>query len=254
VNGQISQIGASNILRQCYESPNYPNDPLCSLFTRGQAVDPAAIATVSDKYVNIASQRNKGLDFTGLVQQNLGRWGSINFLASVTRTLKQSFQLFADQPADDLLGVIDLNNNTATGTRKWVGDFNLTWRAPDGWSVFWGVDWFSGASNEKEFRAAHGGDLCNDSFNTLDPTIPIRGHYCVDVKIPSTFYHAASITKEVKDNFEVTLGVTNLFDKRPPQVSRIGGTGIPALIGPVVGTSQYDFLGRRLFLNVSKRF
>lgn len=254
VSGQISQLGASNILIQCYESANFPTDPICGLFTRGQAIDPAAVATIHDKYINIASQHNRGLDFTGLIQHNLGRLGSISFLASVTRTLKQSFQLFADQPADNLLGVIDLNNSTNTGTRKWVGDFNLTWRAPDKLTFFWGVDWFSGASNEKEFKAAHGGDLCNDSFNVENPAIPIRGHYCVDVKVPSTFYHNASITKGIGDKFEITLGMSNIFDKHPPQVSRVGGTGIPALIGPVVGTSQYDFIGRRMFLNVTRKF
>ena len=136
-----------------------------------------------------------------------------------------------------------------------MGDFNLTWRAPQDWTFFWGVDWFSGAANEEEFAAAHGGDLCEeDSFNIEDPTIPIRGFYCVDLKIPSTFYHNASITKEIGNKFEFTLGMSNIFDKRPPQVSRIGGTGIPALIGPVVGTSQYDFLGRRMFLNVTRKF
>jgi iron complex outermembrane receptor protein len=76
----------------------------------------------------------------------------------------------------------------------------------------------------------------------------------VDVKTPATFYHAVSVSKEVKDNYEFTLGVSNLFNTRPPRVSTIGGVGIPALIGPVVGTSQYDFLGRRLFVNVSKKF
>ncbi len=256
VNDQISQLGASNIVLQCYESADYPNDPLCNLFSRGIGdFDPAGIATISDKYVNIASQRNKGLDFTGLVQHNLGRLGSINFLAQVTRTLKQTYQLFATQEADNLLGVIDINNSTLTGTRKWVGDFNLTWRAPQDFTFFWGVDWFSGADNEDEFAAAHGGDLCTESNNDFeDPPIPIYGFYCVDVKVPSAFYHNASVTKEIGNKFEITLGMSNIFDKRPPQVSRIGGTGIPFLIGPVVGTSQYDLIGRRMFLNVTRRF
>jgi iron complex outermembrane receptor protein len=76
----------------------------------------------------------------------------------------------------------------------------------------------------------------------------------VDVKVPSAFYHNASVTKEIGNKFEITLGMSNIFDKRPPQVSRIGGTGIPFLIGPVVGTSQYDLIGRRMFLNVTRRF
>jgi len=46
----------------------------------------------------------------------------------------------------------------------------------------------------------------------------------------------------------------NIFDTKPPRVSTIGGGGLPAEIGPVVGTSQYDFLGRRVFFNISKKF
>ena len=53
---------------------------------------------------------------------------------------------------------------------------------------------------------------------------------------------------------EATLGMRNIFDTRPPRVSTIGGGGLPSLIGPVVGTSQYDFLGRRVFLNLTKKF
>ena len=57
-----------------------------------------------------------------------------------------------------------------------------------------------------------------------------------------------------KAGLELTLGVRNIFDTKPPRVSTIGGGGLPSLIGPVVGTSQYDFLGRRLFFNFSKKF
>jgi iron complex outermembrane receptor protein len=46
----------------------------------------------------------------------------------------------------------------------------------------------------------------------------------------------------------------NIFDTKPPRVSTIGGSGIPTLLGPVVATSQYDFLGRRVFFNISKKF
>src|SRR5206468_11516318 len=144
------------------------------------------------------------------------------------------------------------------GTRRFVGDFRLTWRAPGGWSLFWGAQVFSGASNNKEFKANNGGSLCLDSFNTDiagDPTtIPLYGHFCVDVSVPAAWYHNASITKEIGNKFEMTVGMSNIFDKRPPQVSLIGGTGIPGTIGPVLATSQYDFLGRRLFVNVIRKF
>jgi iron complex outermembrane receptor protein len=52
----------------------------------------------------------------------------------------------------------------------------------------------------------------------------------------------------------MTLGMRNIFDKRPPKVSLLGNAGVPGTIGPVVATSQYDFLGRRVFFNISKKF
>jgi len=258
VKGEVSQLGARTILQQCYTAADFPN-PFCSLFNRlgPGAADPAQLGTINDKYINIADQKTKGIDVTGLVQHRLGGLGQLSFLANMSWTLKQQFSLFPDQP-EDLLGVIDAQSQTRTGTRKWVGDFRLTWRIPGGWSAFWGTEIFSGASNEKEYRANHGGTLCNDSFNTdingIPTTIPVYGHYCVDVKVPTAWYHNASITKELGKNLEMTVGMRNIFDKRPPKVSTIGGVGVPGVIGPVVATSQYDFIGRRMFFSVSQKF
>jgi iron complex outermembrane receptor protein len=97
----------------------------------------------------------------------------------------------------------------------------------------------------KDFLKANGGDPCIDSV--------VRGRYCPDLTTPTTFYHAASVTKEFGDKLEFTLGVTNIFDTPPPRVSVLNGSTI-SMIGPVVSASQYDFIGRRVFFNVSKRF
>ena len=240
VKGEISQLGAGNILSQCYDSEFFPDDPICDLFSRAGpgAVDPAAITTINDKYINIARQRNTGIDVTGLVQHNLGSWGNLTFLANMTWQLKDEVGLFEDTVVD---------NNGEIGDPKFVGDFNLTWRIPrGGWTLFWGVDVIGKSDNEQDFRDAHGGDLCVDSA--------IRGHYCVDVSTPTTFYHSASVTKEIGKKFELTLGMSNIFNTKPPRTSTIGGAGLPTLIGPVVGTSQYDLIGRRMFLNVSRKF
>ena len=261
VKGEVSQLGANAILKQCYNSASFPNQ-YCDLFNRSGpgTPDPGQILTINDKYINIAQQQTRGIDVTGLIQHEMGGLGQLSFLANMSWTLKQSFALFAGQD-ENLLGVIDLDNATRTGTRKWVGDFRLTWRARGGWTFFWGTEIFSGASNEKEFRDNNGtnpGSLCVDSFN-LDidgnPTaIPLRGHYCVAVKVPATWYHNASITKEIGKKFDLTIGMRNVFNTKPPQVSLIGGAGDPGTIGPVVATSQYDFLGRRMFINISRKF
>jgi iron complex outermembrane receptor protein len=241
VKGEISQLGAGTILFQCYDSENFPNDPLCSLFTRGQPSDPFAVATVHDKYINISTQKNRGVDFTALITQGLGRWGSLTLLGNATYQLKDSIVLLPGSPA--------VSNNGDIGDPKFVGDFNATWKPGGGWTAFWGTEVYGSASNEQKFKDRHGGSLCQTS--------PIWGDYCVVAKVPATFYHNVSITKDFGDEahrLEMTLGIRNLFDTRPPRVSTIGGAGLPSEIGPVVGTSQYDFLGRRVFFNISKKF
>lgn len=242
VKGEISQLGAQNIVFGCFDSPTFPNDPLCSLFDRGtNGTDPFAISNVHDKFINIADQRNKGLDFTGVIQQNLGRWGSFNFLANATYQLKDEITLLPGSPS--------VSNNGDIGDPKFVGDFNFTWKPHGGWTVFWGAELFGPASNERKFEERHGGSLCQTSV--------IWGNFCVVVKVPATWYHAVSVTKDFgsqQHRLELTLGIRNLFDKKPPRVSTIGGGGLPTEIGPVVGTSQYDFLGRRVFFNISKKF
>jgi iron complex outermembrane receptor protein len=242
VRNEVSQLGPRNIIFGCYDSPSYPTDPLCSLFTRGTSFDPYGVTTITDRYVNIATQKNSGLDFTLLIQQNLGRFGSLTLTGNATRQLKDSVVLLPGSPA--------VTNNGDIGDPKLVADVNATWKPGNGWSLFWGTEFYGRSSNNDKYLERNGGSLCNDA----SPSV-IWGVYCVKLTVPATFYHSVSVTKELpRFGLEMTLGMRNIFDTRPPRVSTIGGAGIPSLIGPVVGTSQYDFLGRRVFFNISKKF
>jgi len=257
VKGEVSQLGPHNIVFGCYDSASFPTDPLCSLFARGESgTDPKAITSVHDKYINIAKQQSRGFDFTALVQHNLGGLGTLTLLGNATLTTKNSFALFASTQ-EDLLGIIN-DTSGRTGTERFVGDVNLTWKPRGGWSFFWGANIFGKWSNDRVYKEVHAGSLCNSSDQndpTYSPTTALYGDFCVHVSVPTMVYHSASITKEVKSlGLEGTIGVRNIFDTKPPQVSTIGGTGLPSTIGPVIGTSQYDFLGRRLFFNISKKF
>jgi iron complex outermembrane receptor protein len=72
--------------------------------------------------------------------------------------------------------------------------------------------------------------------------------------VPAVFYHNFSVSKEFADGkFTITAGVSNLFDTRPPRVSVLNGGNISTL-GPVAAASQYDFVGRRGFVNISTKF
>ncbi len=237
VKGEIAQLGASNILFGCYDSENFPNDPLCSLFERGQTANADNISVVYDKFVNIATQRNTGLDFALDVRQDLGSAGTLSFTADATYQIKDDTRLLPGSPLQ--------SDNGEAGSPKWVADFRANWNTPGNLSFFYGINLIGSTSNVSDFKDDYGGDTCIDST--------IYGRYCPDLTTPTTFYHNASATATVDDAFDITLGVNNLFNTRPPRVSVLNGGQI-SMIGPVVAASQYSLVGRRAFINVAAKF
>ncbi len=253
VEGEISQLGAGTILAGCYDSVSFATEPLCGLFTRGQNVSaPYQIATVRDSYINVSSQKNSGIDVSFRAGQDLGRLGKISLTADMTWQLKDNSQLLPTSPV--------LNENALVGSPRWVGDFRANWKHPSGFSLFYGINVIGGASNREIFdRGRPTANGCLRSFNgqgtaTTADDLPIYGVYCPDLDVAATFYHNISVTQEIADGkFTITAGISNLFDTRPPRVSVLNGNTIETL-GPVVATSQYDFVGRRGFVNVSTKF
>ncbi|WP_194954658.1 TonB-dependent receptor domain-containing protein [Sphingopyxis solisilvae] len=235
VRDEISLLGARNIVRGCYDSA-VADEPLCGLFTRSTTAGPDAqsIAAVTDRHVNISRQRNRGVDLSLAIDQDMGRLGALAFRAQMTWQVKDKVALFPGTEIDD---------NGKIGNPKWVGDFSLGW-AKGGWTLFYGLDVTGAASNAADLLRAQGGDPCRTS--SYRP----GGRFCPDVSVPATFYHSLSLSRDVADRFRITLGVANLFDTPPPQVSTVV-TATPPVIGqaPAFGT-QYDYLGRRFFVGV----
>ena len=75
----------------------------------------------------------------------------------------------------------------------------------------------------------------------------------MDLTLPATFYHNISATREIGDQFELTVGVANLFGQTPPRSSSINANGINNF-GRGVLYSQYDLLGTRFFANINAKF
>lgn len=239
IRDEITTLGASNIITGCYNSEFYPNEPLCDLITRAPAGDPAAlnITQVLDTYVNINRQRNRGIDVTLRIDQDLGKLGSLSFGAQMTWQIEDKIGLFE--------GTV-VNDNGEAGDPKWVGDFNLSWNKGP-WTVFYGMDVTGGTSNLSDLLKSQGGNACRTSI--FRP----GGRFCQDVRLSPTFYHSMSVTREIADKFAITLGVANIFDTPPPRASTVL-SGITAIgQAPAFGT-QYDYMGRRVFLNVRGSF
>jgi iron complex outermembrane receptor protein len=238
VEGQVTSLGAANIVFSCFDSDDYPNDPTCSLFNRDLTPGSSRfgeILTISDPFININRQRNRGVDVTTRITQDLGRHGTLSMLGQMTWQIEDRFVLFQGFESD--------SEGTASEPR-FVGDFKLTY-ANGPWSVFYGLNVIGGTSDEENLRDARGGDVC---FNSATR----GGLICPVYEIKPQFYHAASITRTIGERFTMTMGVSNIFNNTPPRVS--GSFSPISSIGqaPVFGT-QYDLIGRRAFVSVRTR-
>jgi iron complex outermembrane receptor protein len=240
VNGEIAQFGAGAIVAGCYASEFFPTDPLCSLFERGQedtngnTISAVNIDFVRDSFINVASQRNKGFDLASEITHDMGSWGKLRFNSTMTWQTFDQTAIFAGTPDGE---------NGELGEPKWVGDFNLSWTKGN-FELFYGLDVIGSTNNEADFIDDNGSTCLNSAT---------FGRYCVDVKTPTVFYHSASLSVDIMEKFRATLGVSNLFDRKPPRVSGLA-SGEVSLIGRSAFASQYDYVGRRVFVNIGAKF
>jgi iron complex outermembrane receptor protein len=242
IEGEIATLSAANIVGGCYNSEFYPSDPLCSLFTRNPAGSSAEynVNSVTATFININRQRNRGIDLTVDLQQDLGSLGKLSILGQMTWQIVDRVALFSGTEVD---------NTGESGEPRWVGDFNVVWAPSDRVSVFYGLDVIGGTSDESDYRASFSGLGAND----LCRTNATYGNYCAVVDVPAVFYHSASVTTKLK-NFDLTIGVSNLTNKKPPQVTNGNVASVITTLGNSVFASQYDLLGRRFFIGAKARF
>lgn len=225
INDEITTLSAQQIVQGCYESPSFPNEPLCTRFDRNPAgPDGFRITDVRAQFINVASQTNEGYDVT-LRYDHDTPWGVLTVDAQATHQLESFTQL-------DALGEIeDLNGEY--GEPETTGYINFTLDTDTNWDFFWGIDYIG----ETDQTARNTEDLASTLYG-----VPVRYKWFTE----ETIYHTLS-TEYTRDDWTFRVGVANVFDEHPPAVS-------DADSGNSLIVSQYDYLGRRVFLNLSKTF
>ena len=243
IENQVSQFGAGNIVSQCYNSPSFPNEPFCTLFTR--VSNPAAtnfgqITEVRNSYVNISNQTVEGIDWQARVNQ---RFGKNTFRANLQLTymIVDSDQVFETSPVQNRRGLI-YNNKVVSSLDMYLDRGK--------WTYSWGMNYFSETSNDDFY----GGDTFGWRGFPSCLTAAATSTTCVAAKYDQTaesiITHSASVRYRA-DKWTAIVGVQNIFDQEPPLVS----TGSGAIrIGNAVAISNYDVLGRRAFATVEYRF
>jgi iron complex outermembrane receptor protein len=244
VKDQVTQLGAANILSGCYTSEFFPDEPLCDFFVRDDTgVSPSYnILTVEDPFLNIDEQHNKSLDFTTRFRQDLGSWGTLSFLGQLTYQLKDDFTLFQ--------GFEDEFNGEA-GDPKWIGDLNITWnKAP--FTITYGLQVIAKTNNFEDLED-QGLPMEGDCVASNAAFALRGGPYCPVFELPRVAYHSLSAELEVTKDFNFLLGISNLFDKKPPLVSTVAAPITPFAQVPLLG-SYYDYYGRRFFVSARAKF
>lgn len=227
VKDEVDQLGAGQIVNGCYNSDFFPTDPLCSLWERRDF--DGGIDNIRDSFINIATQRNRGWDVSAMYRTDV-RGGSLTLETQHTYQVQDKKALFEDTVED---------NNGELGHPKWVGRLNAIYDI-EKWSFFWGASIIGIADNYESF----GGTTSTYRGETVR----------VVLDADDVIYHAFSVTREFPDyGLQAILGVANAFDKSPPQLTTLN-LGEVSTEGRSAFYSQYDWLGRRFFLNLSKNF
>lgn len=233
IENEVDQLGATRIVAECYESEDGfafgGNEPLCNLFDR--SLPNSGIDNIRDSFINIAEQTNRGIDFNVRYNHDLQGWGQLRVDLEANRQIEDERALFADD-VDDL--------NDLPGDPVWVGNWTFALdRGP--LIVTYNGRYVGGASADRFFP---------DDIATLFGE-EVRVVRAVD----SVVYHALSASYDFEGTgIRALVGVANLTDEEPPQLSNISQGGRLDTVGNAAFYSQYDWLGRRFFANLTYEF
>lgn len=229
VDGEVSQLG-DTIITRCFESSDFrAGNPYCALVGPRETLQ-GNLTTLQNVYLNIARQKVSGIDFSLRYQLDTGSFHNV-LNVTATRILHQIYQPFAEEAASDYNGT--LGNQGTTGGPKWVGNLRLsTQKGP--LTVYYGANYVGPMQNEVNTPAVVGGvtavsDLKTGNYVTQDLSVQVK----------------------IQDKGTFTMGVKNLFDRKPEMISSTDG--IPR-VGNYFNYSGYDFLGRSIFMEITRKF
>ena len=175
----------------------------------------------------------KGYEFTASFATDL-LGGRVTLNGNLTRYTEQSDRTFPEE--------ILLDANGTLNVPDWVGSFDATYRK--GPVTFrYGLEWFDSSSGTAEYN-----QTSRTTGVVNQANVDILNEF-YQIEVPDYFLHSASVQFNVNEKFELTLGVRNLLDKDPPEVTVYYTT-----IGNAPLYSGYDYTGRQFFVNTNFKF
>ena len=230
VSGEVSQLGAATILDRCYESTDFRGGNVyCSFIGQRETVQ-GNLTTIQNAYLNIAEQKVSGIDFDFRYQVDFGAVKNV-LSVKATRVLHQYYQPFAEVASQDYNGT--LGSQGTAGGPKWVG--NLDYRLATGPYVF-------------RYAVSYVGPMSQDATQQF----VINGVTARSKEYTGKYFKQdASLQIDIQKLGQFTIGVNNLFDRKPETISSTDG--LPR-IGNYFNYSGYDFYGRTVFVEITRKF
>ncbi|MBV9528119.1 TonB-dependent receptor [Sphingomonas sp.] len=249
VKGEVGQLG-NLILTYCYEATDFATNPYCALIgprlTVDQVVQPdqaGVIGSFRNPYVNISKQIASGIDFDARFATPLFG-GNFQAQLQATRNLSQKLEIFPGQGLTEYNGTLGYPGQN--GGPKWVGTLDARFKTASNITLRWGVKYI-GPSNSQDQDPHLTINTCEG-----DPTpCPTKIHY--DLTAEAYWEHGASVQFEWPNVGQITFGMNNIFNAKPPVISSAYKVGY-SRFGNFFGGGAYDYRGRSAFVNVTRSF
>lgn len=189
------------------------------------------ITSIDVSNINLASTDVAAWDFSADYSLNTSAIGTFSFHGNATYQAEYRQRVLSDSPITEKVGFAD-------GPLRWRLNAAVDWeRGP--WAVGWASQFYGSYRSYSSF----------DDVSSIGRTIARQG----SGNIPSQVYHDVYARYKFRSEanaalrgLEITLGVQNLFDKRPPTIASINVGG---------GYSAYgDPRLRRFTLDLRKHF
>ena len=248
VKGEVSLLN-NNILNFCYQE-----DPAtfaakggtyCPLIAPRNPVGtvyPGTLTSFQNPYFNIAGQIVAGIDFNARYATPL-LGGKFTTTMQATRMLKQSLDSSGD-------GFFDYNGTPGYpgfgSGPKWVASLDTRF-ATGPWTFRHGLEFIGRTSAES---------LVTPVLYPANGGTGVAGQpYEEDLVAEEYYEHTVSVQYKIRNIGQLTVGVKNLFDEKPPSFSDSQDPfGQYFRIANYFGGGAYDYLGRSVFINLTAGF
>jgi iron complex outermembrane receptor protein len=239
ISDTIVEPSSGYIVNDCYGNETN-SSAFCSRITRDAG---GVIDLIDSSFLNRDNQTVKGVDVNMNLAFDAAVFGNpVQWTADLTAThTTESSELFTN---DD--GTIDFDDDRGEfGYPEWKANLQLAARFGD-FRATWGVTYIGSVEQDVD-----GIDEFDDISGISDTCLGAPDDVlCRDVGFADKYLMHSTSLYYYGDSLTVGLGVRNVFDKAPPVVD---SSEVLAANNAPIGYG-YDLQGRRIFLNVSKRF